>query len=96
MKIIVALELPSIHSGTKLIVNCEFDILYFSSIRQLKFKFQVFKKQHFIFKICLKIILYWGSPSGSVIKNLSANAGDMQSTPGSGRSPGGAYGNPPQ
>ena len=34
-----------------------------------------------------------------VVKNLSANAGDirdMDLTPESGRSPGGGYGNPPQ
>ena len=31
-----------------------------------------------------------------VVKNLSANAGDMVSIPGSGRSPGGGHGNPLQ
>ena len=30
----------------------------------------------------------WGFPGGSVVKNLPANAGDMGSIPGSGRSPG--------
>ena len=29
-----------------------------------------------------------GVPGGSVVKNLSANAGDTSSIPGSGRSPG--------
>ena len=29
-----------------------------------------------------------GIPGGSVVKNLSANAGDTSSIPGSGRSPG--------
>ena len=41
----------------------------------------------------------WGIPGGSVVKNLSANAGDagnMASIPGSGRSPGGGNGNPLQ
>ena len=33
-------------------------------------------------------------PGGSVIKNLPANAGDVGSVPGSGRSPGGGHGNP--
>ena len=31
-----------------------------------------------------------------MVKNLPANAGDMGSVPGSGRSPGGGNGNPPQ
>ena len=37
-----------------------------------------------------------GFPSGSVVKNLPANAGDARDvdlTPGSGRSPGGRNGN---
>ena len=33
-------------------------------------------------------------PGGTVVKNLPANAGDLGSIPGSGRSPGGGYGNP--
>ena len=37
-----------------------------------------------------------GFPSGSVVKNLPANAGDMGLIPGSGRSPGGGHGNPLQ
>ena len=37
-----------------------------------------------------------GSPDGSVVKNLPANAGDMGSIPGSGRPPGGGNGNPLQ
>ena len=35
-------------------------------------------------------------PHGSVVKNLPANAGDADSIPGSGRSPGGGHGNPLQ
>ena len=35
-------------------------------------------------------------PGGSVVKNLPANAGDVDSTPGSGRSPGDGNGNPCQ
>ena len=37
-----------------------------------------------------------GFPSGSVVKNLPANAGDLDSIPGSGRSPGEGNGNPLQ
>ena len=37
-----------------------------------------------------------GSPGGTVVKNPSANAGDVSSIPGSGRSPGGGNGNPLQ
>ena len=39
---------------------------------------------------------YWGFPGGSVVKNSPANARDMGSIPGSGRSPGKGNGNPPQ
>ena len=35
-----------------------------------------------------------GFPKGSVIKNLPANAGDTDSVPGSGRSPGEGNGKP--
>ena len=35
-----------------------------------------------------------GFPSGSVVKNLPANAGHMDSIPGLGRSPGEKNGNP--
>ena len=38
--------------------------------------------------------VYWGFPGGSLVKNWSASAGDMGSTPGSGRSSGGRNGNP--
>ena len=37
-----------------------------------------------------------GFPSGSVVMNLPANAGDVGSIPGSGRSPGEGDGNPLQ
>ena len=40
-----------------------------------------------------------GFPGNSVVKNPPANAGDIRDTvsiPGSGRSPGGGHGNPPQ
>ena len=37
-----------------------------------------------------------GFPGGSVVKNLSANAGDAGVIPGLGRSPGGGNGNPLQ
>ena len=58
---------------------------------------------HFDFdKYCIKIVFccvlsltFWlGSfPSGSVVKNLPANAGDTGSIPGSGRPPGEGNGN---
>ena len=38
----------------------------------------------------------WGFPGGSVVKNLPDDAGDMDSTPGSRRSPGEGNGNPLQ
>ena len=37
-----------------------------------------------------------GFPGGSLVKNLPANAGDMGSIPGLGRSPGEGNGNPLQ
>ena len=37
-----------------------------------------------------------GLPDGSVVKNPPANAGDVGSVPGSGRSPGGGNDNPLQ
>ena len=37
-----------------------------------------------------------GFPGGSVVKNPPVNAGDVRSTPGSGRSPGDGNGNPLQ
>ena len=52
----------------------------------------------FVSKKCTLIAQYslwtWGFPGGSVVKNLPANAGDVGSIPGSGRSPGGRNGNP--
>ena len=39
---------------------------------------------------------HWSFPDGSVVKNPPANAGDMGSIPGSGRSPGEGNGNPLQ
>ena len=38
----------------------------------------------------------WGFPGGSTIKNPPANAGDVGSVPGSGKSPGEGNGNPLQ
>ena len=49
----------------------------------------------FIFTYFRKVI--WDFPGGSVLKNLPANSGDggdMDSIPGSGRSPGGGNGSP--
>ena len=39
------------------------------------------------------IPFFWGFPGGSVIKNLPASAGNMNSVPGLGRSPGGGNDN---
>ena len=41
-----------------------------------------------------KTISNRGFPGGSMVKNPPANAGDMRSIPGSGRSPGEGNGNP--
>ena len=41
-------------------------------------------------------LLYLGFPSGKLVKNMPANAGDPGSISGSGRSPGGGPGNPRQ
>ena len=51
-----------------------------------------------MFKITkkLKPIHLLGFPGGSVVKNPPANAGNMGSIPGSGRSPGEENGNPLQ
>ena len=38
----------------------------------------------------------WASQVAQMVKNLPVNAEDMGSIPGSGRSPGGGYGNPLQ
>ena len=42
------------------------------------------------------MIHIWGVPGSSVVKNLPANAGDVGSTLGWGRSPGEGNGNPLQ
>ena len=43
------------------------------------------------------LVWQWlGFPSGSVVKNPPANAGDLGSIPGPGRSPGGGNGHPLQ
>ena len=44
----------------------------------------------------IKVYSLWGFPSGSVGENLPVNAGDVDSTPGSGRSLGEGNGNPLQ
>ena len=49
---------------------------------------------HFISRFSLNTSR--GFSGGSVVKNLPANAGDVGSTPGLGRSPGGENGNPLQ
>ena len=42
------------------------------------------------------VYLNLGFPDGALVKNPTANAGDVCSIPGSGRSPGGGHGNPLQ
>ena len=42
---------------------------------------------------CVEVCSLWGFPGGSVVKNMPANAGDMGSVAGSGRSPGKGNGN---
>ena len=49
---------------------------------------------NYIFAAFYNVIL--GFPGGSVIKNLSVNAGDVGLIPGSGRPPGEGNGNPLQ
>ena len=44
----------------------------------------------------MNALAYTGFPGGSVVKNLPANAGDVDLIPGSGRSPGEGNGNPLQ
>ena len=39
------------------------------------------------------VCVWGGVPSGSVVKNMPANAGDTDLIPGSGRAPGGGKGN---
>ena len=48
------------------------------------------------FKLKLNISIYMGFSGDSVVKNLPANAGDVGSIPGSGKSPGEGNGNPSQ
>ena len=44
--------------------------------------------------VYIHVCAYMGFPGGSVVKNLPADAGDMGSIPGWGRSPGEGNGNP--
>ena len=46
--------------------------------------------------IFVYVQLIWGFPGGSEVKNPPANAGNVGSIPGSGRSPGEGNGNPLQ
>ena len=41
----------------------------------------------------MNVLVYSGFPGGSMVKNLPANAGDVDLTPGSGRSSGEGNGN---
>ena len=51
---------------------------------------------HIVVLYIVYMYIYTGFPGGSVLKNPPANAGDMGSIPGSGRSPGEGNGNPLQ
>ena len=48
------------------------------------------------FKLHISLVKVLDFSGGPVTENLLANAGDMGSIPGSGRSPGEGNGNPPQ
>ena len=48
------------------------------------------------FKLKLNISVYMGFSGDSAVKNLPANAGDVGSIPGLGKSPGEGNGNPSQ
>ena len=55
--------------------------------------------RRFAFVIMESYAPYWASQGTTVVKNSSANAGNIRdpgSIPGSGRSPKGGHGNPPQ
>ena len=51
---------------------------------------------HIVVLYIVYMYIYTGFPGSSVLKNPPANAGDMGSIPGSGRSPGEGNGNPLQ
>ena len=51
------------------------------------FTLELQNEQHLISELVKPV--GWGFPGGSVVKNLPANARDVGSIPGSGRSPGG-------
>ena len=72
------------------LINIEFIQSYKSQTQVLSFKLNIW-----ILFIYL-VISVLGFPCGSVVKNLSANVGDMGLIPGSGRAPGGGNGNPLQ
>ena len=48
------------------------------------------------FAILHQVIIGWGFAGGSDSKESACSVGDLGSTPGLGRSPGGGYGNPLQ
>ena len=54
------------------------------------------RKNRSIYSKYMYVQEHTGFPGGSVVKNLSLNAGDAGSIPGSGRSPGEGNGNPLQ
>ena len=56
-------------------------------------------KDRTLYRMCVCICMYVSIEVAPMVKNLSANAGDVRYTgsiPGSGRSPGGRHGNPLQ
>ena len=57
---------------------------------------QVSQPQHYCHFFCRMLYHVWASLVVQMIKNPPANAGDLGSIPGSGRSPGGGNGNPLQ
>ena len=72
------------------LINIEFIQSYKSQTQVLSLKLNIW----ILFIYLLISVL--GFPCCSVVKNLSANVGDMGLIPGSGRSPGGRNGNPLQ
>ena len=58
------------------------------------FTLELQNEQHLISELVKPV--GWDFPGGSVVKNLPANARDVGSVPGLGRSPGGGNGNPLQ
>ena len=73
--------------------NKSMPFLFSFSLISLQFVIIFFSFSFFFFPSATPIL---GFPGGSAVKNLPAQAGDLGSIPGLGRSPGGGNGNPLQ